>query len=205
MPSRNIDAFLRLMGLTSDATNNTKGNKGRGAAQRRFRFLGLVLVIVVCLLGLVHVLVPESNINSRVMTHAKKLRQVGSNVAAMASHKQTNNNNNMNMNKKQQHHHRDDDHHHHHIHHDDTTAADADDDANDNDNRRKRSHFKKRQIEELIFAGKLHLVDLHSKRSELADAATDSYDGVYGIFCRLNFQVHKDDPSSGTFLLLLLY
>ena len=155
-----IDAFLRFMGLTPNT--NAKGNKGRGAAQRRVKFLGLILVLLVSLLGVVHVLLPDSTLNSRVMRHAKQLRQrAGGSAAAAASSKS---------------------------HH------------GSSGERTRRSHFNKHEIKEFILRGKLNLVELRTKHGELADAPEDSYDGVYGVFCRLNFAVHKEDPSSGMLL-----
>ena len=47
-----------------------------------------------------------------------------------------------------------------------------------------------------ILLADLNLIDLEVDNRELRNAAEDSYDGVYGIFCKLNFQVHKDDPSA---------
>ena len=44
---------------------------------------------------------------------------------------------------------------------------------------------------------KIHLVDLHVVEEELLAAPSKSYAGVYGEFCRLNWKIHKDDPSGG--------
>ena len=49
----------------------------------------------------------------------------------------------------------------------------------------------------LVIQGKLNLVELKIDRRELSEAEEDTYEGVYGIFCQLNFDVHKKDPSSG--------
>lgn len=73
--TKTIDSFLRLMGLQSDG--NQKGNKGRGAAQRRLQFLGGVCLLLVGLLGAVHLCFPAKSavVSDRVARHAKKLRR----------------------------------------------------------------------------------------------------------------------------------
>lgn len=147
-----IDAFLRFTGLA--ANTNSKGNKGKGASKRRMHFLGVLLVGLVGLLGVVHILLPESKLNTKVMRHAKQLRQRAGDVATAA--------------KNRQH----------------------------GTNRKRSSDFDRSEIKDLILQGKLNLVEIRTKYNELADADEDSYDGVYGVFCRLNFAVHKEDPSS---------
>ncbi len=49
-----------------------------------------------------------------------------------------------------------------------------------------------------VLNGKLHLIELEMVTEEMERAPEDSYAGVYGSFCRLNFAVHKANPSSGT-------
>ena len=169
-----IDAFLRFTGLSPNT--NAKGNKGKGAANRRGKFLGCVLVAFVVLLSLVHVLLPDSRLDTKVMHHAKQLRQKGADVGAIAS----------------------------------AAAAAARKHGStlgqkhgNNNNQRQRSTFNKHEVAELIMQGKLNLVDIRPKHGELADAPEDTYDGIYGTFCRLNFAVHKEDPSSGTLFILI--
>lgn len=48
-----------------------------------------------------------------------------------------------------------------------------------------------------ILEGRLHLVDIIGVEQELERAPLHSYAGVYGKFCRLNFAIHKANPSSG--------
>lgn len=164
-----IDAFLRFTGLSRHT--NAKGNKGKGAANRRGKFLGCVLVAFVVLLMLVHVLLPDSRLDTRVMHHAKQLRQKGATVGAIAS----------------------------------AAAAAARKHSNKkakgNNQQQQRSTFNKHEVAELIMRGKLNLVELHTKHGELADAPEETYDGIYGTFCRLNFAAHKEDPSSGTYII----
>ena len=54
----------------------------------------------------------------------------------------------------------------------------------------------------LILSAELTLVDIEIVRRELQRSSTfheeESYAGVYGIFCKVNFAVHKKDPSAGT-------
>lgn len=49
---------------------------------------------------------------------------------------------------------------------------------------------------EPILSAKLNLVDIDTDRRKLRGAPEDSYDGVYGTFCKINWKVHKEDPSS---------
>ena len=141
--TKSIDAFLRLMGLTNDG--NQKGNKGRGAARRRLKFLGAIFLLLVCLLGVVHLCFPQrSHEASRgLIRHATKLRRKIEGKSAKFTYKE--------------------------------------------------------QVD-LILEGKLNLVDINVDRRALASAPEDSYDGIYGVFCQLNFDVHKNDPSAGRLL-----
>jgi hypothetical protein len=47
-----------------------------------------------------------------------------------------------------------------------------------------------------ILEGRLHLVDIMGVDQEVQRSPAHSYAGVYGKFCRLNFAVHKANPSS---------
>ena len=47
-----------------------------------------------------------------------------------------------------------------------------------------------------ILAADLHLVDIDVDARELRRSSSGTYEGVYGVFCKLNFKVHKEDPSS---------
>ena len=49
-----------------------------------------------------------------------------------------------------------------------------------------------------VLNGKLHLIEIELVGKEMERASEDSYAGVYGSFCRLNFAAHKANPSSGT-------
>lgn len=49
-----------------------------------------------------------------------------------------------------------------------------------------------------VLKAELHLVDLSIKEDEVLRSPSNSYSGVYGIFCELDFSKHKEDPSSGT-------
>jgi hypothetical protein len=51
-----------------------------------------------------------------------------------------------------------------------------------------------------ILSAELTLVDIEIVRRELQQSASKvAYAGVYGIFCIVNFGVHKRDPSAGTY------
>ena len=57
-----------------------------------------------------------------------------------------------------------------------------------------------RQLDQIL-SGELHLVEIRVEETELEAALTSaenvaSYDGVYGTFCKLNWSLHKNDPSS---------
>ena len=47
-----------------------------------------------------------------------------------------------------------------------------------------------------ILAADLHLINIDADYRELRRSPSGDYEGVYGTFCKLNFQVHKEDPSS---------
>ena len=49
-----------------------------------------------------------------------------------------------------------------------------------------------------ILSAKIHLMEINAVSQELERSPSNSYSGVYGLFCKLNFQVHKDNPASGT-------
>lgn len=53
-------------------------------------------------------------------------------------------------------------------------------------------------LEDVVEA-RIHLVEIVGLEEEIIRAPKSSYAGVYGRFCRLNFAVHKENPSSGTF------
>jgi hypothetical protein len=149
---RTIDSFLRFMGISCNGDTTAKGNKGRGAAQRRFKFLGCILVLLVCLLGVVHLCFSPANTNAHVVIrHHKKLRPQDKMVPPVKS----------------------------------------------GGINRYRSQFTHRQALDLIVSGKLNLIDLEFDQREMAKADDDTYEGVYGIFCKLNFTAHKADPSGG--------
>lgn len=56
-----------------------------------------------------------------------------------------------------------------------------------------------------IIDAKLHLVDLKIIDEELEAAPRNSYAGIYGSFCKLNWEMHKRDPSAGTSSVLFSY
>mmetsp|Transcript_2589 Transcript_2589/g.3882 ORF Transcript_2589/g.3882 Transcript_2589/m.3882 type:complete len:454 (+) Transcript_2589:45-1406(+) len=55
-----------------------------------------------------------------------------------------------------------------------------------------------REMISLVVSGKVHLVNIRISRSgvEEADDGSGSYAGVRGVFCQLNWALHKSDPSS---------
>lgn len=53
------------------------------------------------------------------------------------------------------------------------------------------------KLMEEVLSGRLHLVELYSVREELIRSPSNTYAGVYGKFCRLNWALHKKDPSAG--------
>jgi hypothetical protein len=52
---------------------------------------------------------------------------------------------------------------------------------------------------EKILEAEINLVDLEVVEEELLRAHPSSYAGIYGHFCALNFEVHKNDPAAGRF------
>ena len=59
--------------------------------------------------------------------------------------------------------------------------------------------FFKAEILEKILSAQYNLVDLHVVEDEVLRSPANSYAGVYGSFCELDFSQHKEDPSSGTY------
>ena len=55
------------------------------------------------------------------------------------------------------------------------------------------------QVLEMILSAEIHLVDLHVEQEEVIRSPPNSYAGVYGSFCQLDFSIHKKDPSSGEY------
>jgi hypothetical protein len=53
------------------------------------------------------------------------------------------------------------------------------------------------EVLEMILSADIHLVDLHVDQEEVMRSPSNSYAGVYGSFCQLDFSIHKKDPSSG--------
>lgn len=54
-----------------------------------------------------------------------------------------------------------------------------------------------KQVEEMILSAQLHLVDLEVDYEELAYSPSETYAGIYGRFCPLNFAAHKKNPTEG--------
>ncbi|CAB9496093.1 HSPB (Heat shock 27kDa) associated protein 1 [Seminavis robusta] len=145
---RSMDALIRFMGIACDTQySETKGNKGRGAAQRRLKLLGAILVGLVCILGVIHLCFPGHA--HRVIRHAKKLRVP---IAAAKS-------------------------------------------GGSPASNRYRSTFSHRQVLDFIVSGRLNLVDLEINHRDLDQSEEDTYEGVFGVFCKLNFAAHKNNPS----------
>lgn len=48
-----------------------------------------------------------------------------------------------------------------------------------------------------ILAAELHLINIDVDSHALRKSSSEDYKGVHGIFCALNFEAHKADPSSG--------
>lgn len=48
-----------------------------------------------------------------------------------------------------------------------------------------------------VLEAKLNLVEIVGIEEEVVRSPKNSYNGVYGRFCRLNFAVHKENPSNG--------
>jgi hypothetical protein len=55
------------------------------------------------------------------------------------------------------------------------------------------------EVLEMILSAEIHLVDLHVDQEEVRRSPPNSYAGVYGSFCQLDFSIHKKDPSSGEY------
>jgi hypothetical protein len=55
------------------------------------------------------------------------------------------------------------------------------------------------EVLEMILSAEIHLVDLHVDQGEVVRSPPNSYEGVYGSFCQLDFSIHKKDPSSGEY------
>ena len=47
----------------------------------------------------------------------------------------------------------------------------------------------------LVVSGKVHLVDLRISKSGIQKKESSSYQGVMGVFCELDWSLHKADPS----------
>jgi len=71
--------------------------------------------------------------------------------------------------------------------------------------RRRTKDYTKPELEEFILSGKLNLIEIRPDYRKLEAAPKDSYDGIIGVFCRLNFDAHKEDPSSGMFFGFCLF
>lgn len=61
-----------------------------------------------------------------------------------------------------------------------------------------------------ILAGQAHLMGVYHDDAELQEALSSSggkkpYGGVYGQFCQVDFNVHKQDPASGTSAMCFLF
>jgi hypothetical protein len=50
-----------------------------------------------------------------------------------------------------------------------------------------------------LLSGQVHLVDVFSNSNKMAEAPANSYSGLTGEFCRIDFDQHKKDPSLGMF------
>jgi hypothetical protein len=50
-----------------------------------------------------------------------------------------------------------------------------------------------------VLEARIHLIAIIGIEEEVVRAPKHTYNGVYGSFCRLNFAVHKENPSSGTY------
>lgn len=60
-----------------------------------------------------------------------------------------------------------------------------------------KHQFHEAEMLEQILEAEIHLVDLEVVEEELLRAHPSSYAGVYGHFCELNFELHKEDPAAG--------
>jgi hypothetical protein len=68
---------------------------------------------------------------------------------------------------------------------------------NRNDLKDQFSEKSEGELLESVLSGHLHLVDLHVVQEEMSRAPSNSYAGIYGMFCRLDWSLHKKDPSAG--------
>jgi hypothetical protein len=68
---------------------------------------------------------------------------------------------------------------------------------NRNDLKDQFSEKSEGKLLESVLSGHMHLVDIHIVQEELSRAPSNSYAGVYGKFCRLDWSLHKKDPSAG--------
>ncbi len=57
------------------------------------------------------------------------------------------------------------------------------------------------QVLQQVLAAELQLVDLTVVEEELLRSPTNSYAGVYGKFCKLDWTIRKRDPSAGKYFL----
>ena len=53
------------------------------------------------------------------------------------------------------------------------------------------------EILQMALDAEIHLIDLFVVEEEMLSAPKNSYEGVYGKFCRLDWQLHKNNPSEG--------
>jgi hypothetical protein len=66
--------------------------------------------------------------------------------------------------------------------------------------RNQDNDMDKAQVIKGVLAGELHLIDLTVEENELIRAPSNSYAGVYGKFCELDWSRRKVDPSAGRWL-----
>ena len=52
------------------------------------------------------------------------------------------------------------------------------------------------ELLEKVLAGELNLMDLYVVEEDLDRSPSNTYNGVYGMFCNINFEIHKRDPSA---------
>ena len=65
--------------------------------------------------------------------------------------------------------------------------------VNVNDDKKLRWEYNR------VLAADVHLIDIQvTSDRDLRHAPDNSYDGIMGIFCQLDFSKHKEDPSAGT-------
>lgn len=63
-------------------------------------------------------------------------------------------------------------------------------------------HKDEAQVMKEVLAADLQLVDLTVVEEELLRAPPNSYAGVYGKFCKLDWTLRKKDPSAGAYYML---